>query len=357
MNLKNSVTNYSAQLGADPMLVQGAGGNVSWKEQDTLWIKASGTWLADANTRDIFIPLALTTVKELIANNNTDLSSSCLTETSLRPSIETSLHALLPQRIVIHVHAIEVIALAVQHRAKQILTERLSGLNWTWIDYVKPGLDLTKKIAACLSHDHATTLNHPPATCPLNTGTPNIIVLGNHGLVVAGDSIQEINTLLHDILSRCETQPRDILEHATENNLNHLANEWKETDYELPKDTRFHSLALNKTDLNFARLKWVMYPDHAIFLGGNAILKNDKPPRDFLLDHISYSPPCIIIADQGVVVHKNFTTGQRAMLHCYLDVVSRLTDPEDINSLDDEQINELLNWNAEKYRQMVNLTI
>jgi rhamnose utilization protein RhaD (predicted bifunctional aldolase and dehydrogenase) len=36
------VKTYCSQIGADPLLVQGAGGNASWKEGDTLWIKASG---------------------------------------------------------------------------------------------------------------------------------------------------------------------------------------------------------------------------------------------------------------------------------------------------------------------------
>jgi rhamnose utilization protein RhaD (predicted bifunctional aldolase and dehydrogenase) len=48
--LQASVINYCSTIGRDPLLVQGAGGNVSWKEGNTLWIKASGTWLADAGS-------------------------------------------------------------------------------------------------------------------------------------------------------------------------------------------------------------------------------------------------------------------------------------------------------------------
>jgi rhamnose utilization protein RhaD (predicted bifunctional aldolase and dehydrogenase) len=36
----------SARLGADPRLIQGAGGNTSIKTGNTLWVKASGKWLA-----------------------------------------------------------------------------------------------------------------------------------------------------------------------------------------------------------------------------------------------------------------------------------------------------------------------
>jgi rhamnose utilization protein RhaD (predicted bifunctional aldolase and dehydrogenase) len=48
-----SISAYCAEIGRDPLLVQGAGGNVSWKANDTLWIKASGTWLADAMVKDM----------------------------------------------------------------------------------------------------------------------------------------------------------------------------------------------------------------------------------------------------------------------------------------------------------------
>ena len=31
--------------------------NVSWKDEDTLWVKASGTQLSDAKDLDIFVPI------------------------------------------------------------------------------------------------------------------------------------------------------------------------------------------------------------------------------------------------------------------------------------------------------------
>ena len=38
----------SSALGADPSRTQGAGGNTSIKRDGAMWIKASGTWLAEA---------------------------------------------------------------------------------------------------------------------------------------------------------------------------------------------------------------------------------------------------------------------------------------------------------------------
>jgi hypothetical protein len=49
----------SARVGRNMLLVQGAGGNSSIKDGDVLWVKASGTWLADADAKDIFVPVSL----------------------------------------------------------------------------------------------------------------------------------------------------------------------------------------------------------------------------------------------------------------------------------------------------------
>ncbi len=58
--IEKQVKAFCAQIGADPLLVQGPGGNVSWKDGDVLWVKASGAWLAHAAGKDeIFIPVDL----------------------------------------------------------------------------------------------------------------------------------------------------------------------------------------------------------------------------------------------------------------------------------------------------------
>ena len=56
-----SVEDFCSRIGADPLLVQGAGGNVSWKKGSVLWIKASGTWLAHAK-KTIFLFRSILTI-------------------------------------------------------------------------------------------------------------------------------------------------------------------------------------------------------------------------------------------------------------------------------------------------------
>ena len=49
------ISKLSKKIGDDIDLIQGAGGNVSEKIGDDLWVKASGCWLSDALKENIFI--------------------------------------------------------------------------------------------------------------------------------------------------------------------------------------------------------------------------------------------------------------------------------------------------------------
>ena len=186
MSTLDNLSKLSADLGTNIRLVQGAGGNVSLKDGDTLWVKASGTWLADAQTRPIFVSLDLPTVRTALAVGSDDFKSAIKDNSGLRPSIETSLHALMPQRVVVHVHSINALSWGVRRDGKLAVAEKLKGLPWEWVDYVRPGLPLTQAVSAALA------------------ATPNatVLLLANHGLVVAADSTQAAIVLLNDIEHR-----------------------------------------------------------------------------------------------------------------------------------------------------------
>ena len=102
-----ALIDLSARVGADPALVQGAGGNTSIKEAGTLWIKASGLWLAQAHERDVMVPVDLDPLLAALERNDPAFEKAqgfVISEHNpswLRPSIETMVHALMPQKIVV----------------------------------------------------------------------------------------------------------------------------------------------------------------------------------------------------------------------------------------------------------------
>ncbi len=107
------------RVGNDPLLTQGSTGNSSAKIDGVLWIKASGKWMADALRDDILIPLDLEEVRRCLRDG---------VDPAVRfpnASLETALHALLPHRIVLHVHCVNTIAWAVRSDAPSALAGAL----------------------------------------------------------------------------------------------------------------------------------------------------------------------------------------------------------------------------------------
>ena len=179
----------SAELGQNPDLVQGAGGNTSIKRDGLLWIKASGKWLAEAQGPGCFVPLDQQRLLRGLTSGAEDPAAdavrSDLALRGLRPSVETTLHAVLPQACVLHVHSVSTIAWAVHPEGSQRLAERLQGLRWHWIPYVRPGLPLTHAVTAALEQAPA-----------------EVLVMANHGLVVAGETVAEALALLQEVEGR-----------------------------------------------------------------------------------------------------------------------------------------------------------
>ncbi|MBX2886168.1 MAG: class II aldolase/adducin family protein, partial [Granulosicoccus sp.] len=145
----NHLREFSARIGKNPCLVQGAGGNSSIKDNGTMWIKASGTWLANASEQTLFVPVALNPLLDALetadprAEKATDFIVDAHEHQTLRPSIETTLHAVMPQQVVVHVHCVDTIALAIQTTAQKQLGECLKDFNWLWVPYFRPGLPLS----------------------------------------------------------------------------------------------------------------------------------------------------------------------------------------------------------------------
>ena len=332
--MHSALAAYSAALGSDPLLVQGAGGNISWKDGDTLWIKASGTWLADALQRDIFVPLSLAGVRSMMAAGEESFVSAVIGASTARPSIETSLHAALPHRIVVHAHPVDVLAICARKSGVEWLADRLLGLAWAIVPYAKPGVQLTAAVSEVCKQ-------HPAA---------NVLILANHGLVIGGDSIEEVDALLQQVCARLRVVPRNGSGHDVRLTTT-SEHAWGQHGYVPATDSRWHAMALDECAIQLARRHWVMYPDHAVFLGARATIADAAlAPKD-IEKTVALRPPCIFLEGVGVLQNAGITKAQRAMVQCFYDVAMRIDDAADAQSLSDAHISDLLNWDAEKYRQ------
>ncbi len=318
------------RVGSNPLLTQASTGNTSMKLDGVLWIKASGKWMADAMHEEILTPLLLA-----------DVQGECL-ERNLDPagrypeaSLETAMHAMLPQSVVVHVHCVNTIAWAVRSDARTHLQERLAGLRWHWISYMASGLPLAREIQGALSARGA-----------------EVFVLGNHGLVIAGEDCKEVENLLGEVGRRLGIRPRQ----AHPADYTALAEISEGSPWDLPDDDAVHGLGTDK--LSQAVLSGgLLYPCQAIFSNSNtpapfrAIPCPDFPGQG----EAQYRDrPFLIIEGRGVLVHKSMMPAERAMLSGLAQVVQRIPASAPLRYLTDAEIANSASTAAYRYRELAN---
>ena len=325
----------SERIGRDPALVQGPGGNTSLKHDGRMIVKASGTWLAEARQKPIMVPVMLAPLLAAIERDDpaTETSQDFVVAEenpgNLRPSIETTMHAVLAQRVVVHVHCVETIAWAVRDDAKVALAQRLSGFDWAFVPYARPGRPLTRAILAAIRPD------------------TRVLVLGNHGLVVAGDSVAEAADLLDAVSTRLRLVPRA----ATAADIAELEGAAAGSAYRPGSDAACHAVATDPASFLIATAA-SYYPDHVIFLGPSAVALPPGAQADGMAA-LTGRPtlPLLLVEGAGVLLHQTATPGAAALARCLADVTARIDPTLRLRRLTSAEEDALVNWDAEKYRQ------
>jgi ribulose-5-phosphate 4-epimerase/fuculose-1-phosphate aldolase len=157
----------SMQIGQKKNFVQGPGGNTSWKQNDDLWVKASGYQLKDAVSKEIFCQVK---IHNPFVNVNADGKT---------PSIESSLHAIRPEKFVVHVHSVNTISLGCRRELNSAAIKFLTNYQISYLGYHRPGKDLAESIK---NNDYRINVRG--------------LLLANHGLVLWGNDILELWNLL-----------------------------------------------------------------------------------------------------------------------------------------------------------------
>ncbi len=196
--------------GASSDYVIAGGGNTSWKDEDELWIKASGTSLAtighdgfavlrrdrlDLMSTRVYSSDPVEREKQVIK----DLYASCSDpECNLRPSVETSLHNIIGYSFVVHLHPALVNGLLCGQNSRVAAAELFPDA--LYVPYTDPGFTLFCEVRDQLANYR---VNHDK--------DPQIILLENHGIFVAADNIDEIREIYSDVFSKIRTRlDRDL---------------------------------------------------------------------------------------------------------------------------------------------------
>jgi rhamnose utilization protein RhaD (predicted bifunctional aldolase and dehydrogenase) len=330
--LLQKLIELSARIGSNLDLVQAGGGNTSVKDAGTLWIKASGKWLRQAADDDMFLPVPMADIeRQLAASDEKFPEYHTRTGAALRPSVETAVHAVMPQRVVIHVHSVRAIAWAARANGVVGVKPLLAGLNWRWIPYTHPGIPLAMRIQEQMAPQ------------------PNVLILENHGLVVAAEDCQTAEALLHEVERRLDGPPRQ----TASPDLAQLQQRTMNSEWEVAADSEVHALANTLSSVETAAAG-TMFPDQCVYLGpGAAIVKEDETldaAAQRYQAKYNFSPLFLLVPRAGVVTKLPMKRAAQELLICLSRVVERIPEGARATYLPSDQVARLMNWDAEKYR-------
>lgn len=331
-----SLCEVSARLGREHALVQGPGGNASLKIGSRLWVKGSGLWLSEALERPVFLPLSLPVVLAQLESGEANSFDAAIIDgesyPGLRPSIETALHALMPHPAVIHAHAANSITTAVLYDGKARTAGLLNGVvRWAWINYRRPGGPL----AAAISEN-------------LRSGPADVLLLENHGIVVGGETPETAEALLRMVEKRLEFSVRplpDVPPDTSGRGGEHYAL--------LPE---ISGLALDSELVNILAAAPLM-PDQVVFLGGAVPV---CAPRESVaeaaartLASFGVTPAVVLKPEVGIYALSGRSQGASSLIDCLYEVARRVPSGARVRGLSPKEAAELIGWDAEKYRQIL----
>lgn len=283
---------HSGRIGKDINLTQLSGGNTSYKNEECLWVKASGRRLSDSLNSNIFCKIPFENLPKEGLDEIEDFEQYVVN--GLKPSIETNFHLILNQPYVTHIHSLYSIAVGVGVSSSPSLLNLFLELGIVDIPYIKPGKELGMALKKFRSSSNPSFL------------------LRNHGLIVGGNSLD----FLDQQIEKIEKEFKQFITNLStkENNL-----DWKNI-----------------------LIGGILTPDEAVFLGPDPFtLKANEKHKKIFLD-----------SNNEIYFPLNFSEDKIIIAKFYISL-ARLLDKKlgAISYLSDSQVTELLIWEKEILRQ------
>ena len=363
----------SRKYGSNTRYVIAGGGNTSCKNDQHLWVKASGHALA-AITEDGFAVLErkkLSVISEKQYSPNPDqreeevkedLNAACITK-NRRPSVETSLHNVINYAFVVHLHPTGVNGLMCSQHAETV-TNRLFGEKALYIPYADPGYVLYKKVESQINVYAMKTGRHP-----------SIVLIQNHGIFVCADSTNEIESIYNEVISAIEGQMA-VKQKVQDVDFDFCIREIipairmmlsREGDFKTLKvrqNERIHKFASSKTQ--FDKIAIPFTPDVIVYckskylyLSANSteeLLKKAQEEIETFLMKNGYAPKIILIKGIGLVSVGSHAAECDTILDVFEDMMKVAEIAQSFGGehpMNQAQIDFVDNWEVENYRRKI----
>ncbi len=339
--MKNFIK-MSKYAGMREDLVQAGGGNSAYKiTPEKMVIKASGYQLADIKEKEGYAIVNPKIIRDAFLNaDNLDemtdkQSKEILSEAFIegaRPSIETFLHS-ISGRYSLHTHPIVVNAITCRTDGQEILEDLFPDA--LIVPYATPGVELAK---AYFTEYKKYKNSH--------SEEPNKVFLMNHGFLTSADTAEEVIALTEKVTNEIENYLGiDMNSYHELSRLAELYDDgilWKVTDKNV----------LDAYEKLGGLWRHYFCPDCIVFLG-KKMFQYSGEHKDFY-DFVEENGYPVIVAFKNALyiyadsVKKALET--QSVLSFSAQVMS-LNVNEECNLLTEDEMNFLLNWDAEKYRK------
>jgi rhamnose utilization protein RhaD (predicted bifunctional aldolase and dehydrogenase) len=362
----DALVEFSRRYGADPEWVLAGGGNTSWKDGRTLYVKASGTSLGSiseagfcAVDRDKLDAIWRREYPEGTDEREAavlaDLMEARLPGESKRPSVETLMHGIFPQAYVLHTHPALANGLACGRRGKAAFDELFSDLA-IWVPFVEPGYILAHVVRQAMEGFRARKGAYPA-----------VMLMQNHGLLVAADDVAGLDRLSREVLARISARlarrpdmgaravdPREVAEASAK--LASLAGPAAAQSFRADGET----LARAESASAFEPLSSAFSPDHIVYAGheflyAEAIGGIEEAWRDYASRNGS-PPKVAVVRGVGAFALRANKAACETALALFADACKVAAYAESFGGyqhMTKEKIDFIRNWEVEKYRSSV----
>jgi NAD(P)-dependent dehydrogenase (short-subunit alcohol dehydrogenase family)/rhamnose utilization protein RhaD (predicted bifunctional aldolase and dehydrogenase) len=371
----NELIEISKYYGGNKEYVIAGGGNTSFKDDQTIWIKSSGQSLAEL-TEDGLVALSREKLQVISSNSysddpaereeqvKTDMFRSIIGDAkNKRPSVETSLHEIIQYKYIVHLHPTLINGILCSRNAKN-LTAKLFGESVLFVPYTDPGYILFKKLESeivryrgMFSHD------------------PHIIFLENHGSFVGADSVEEIKKIYNDIFMKIEEQlppvsavtpiPYNPLLHKVLPALRMILSTEKAGVIRFRNNSLISKFYLNQQE--FHKISLPLTPDIIVYCKTRYLYIEQSSTAEKILDSVryqlphfiseyGYTPKIFIIKDLGIFAIAESYSSAEAALDVYEDLIKisyYASLSGGIKFLTPEQVAFIDQWEVENYRRKV----
>ena len=362
----------SRYYGCDSRYVIAGGGNTSFKTNEKIWVKASGSALATIDEEGFAIldreKLKCVSEKEYSNDSSereeqvkNDLAAATLTK-GKRPSVETSMHNIIDYPFVVHLHPTLVNALMCAQNA-EIELKTLFGEKTLYVEYTDPGYVLFKKVENKIKAYRASYNEEP-----------KVIWLQNHGIFVAANTVDEIKEIYTDIFNKLEaaiTHPIpegdvEVSENAVE--VVSAIRMMLSTDGLKTLKVRNNALVNYYADSkeNQQLIAVPFTPDAIVYCKSNYIFINNESDEDIrddakqqietFVEKNEYLPKVVLIKNVGLVAVGDNAKQCDTILDVYEDAMKTAYLSQSFGGahpMTQSQIDFIDNWEVENYRRSV----